>query len=179
MQCPGLLGLSAALVQGQTHTHVSGRAACNDISRSELPDFRPSWELPKPCTYHWRVRTLLIALMIALLPLRGWVGDAMALSMALSHMDTGNRSLAAAPIQSPCHSTQVEAAEQDRHDHGSHGMATGAGHGHLLCDLCNGPVLDSPWLWSPATSEPPQLLPPTSERFASQTARRDVRPPIS
>jgi len=134
-------------------------------------------ELFAPCPYHARVRLFFIALMIALLPLRGWVGDAMALSMAVGH--AGAQAMAATPLQSPCHAAPTEVTAPTHHDQGAHDLAAGAGHGHLLCDLCNGPVLDAQWLWSPATSEVPQLLPPSIERFASQTARRDVRPPIS
>jgi hypothetical protein len=121
----------------------------------------------------------MIALMIVMLPLRGWVGDAMALSMALGHAETASQPFApnAAPLR--CHVVSDEAAAQTQGAEDRHYMNAGAGHGHLLCDLCNGPVLNGHWVWAPATSHPPQLLPPGSERFASQTARRNVRPPIS
>ncbi|MCU0957743.1 MAG: hypothetical protein MUF55_10615 [Hydrogenophaga sp.] len=116
--------------------------------------------------------------MIVMLPLRGWMGDAMALSMAVGH--TGNtHQVAVSVVTPPCHMTLAEAAPHAHQADGMHDPQAGAGHGHLLCDLCNGPALNGHWLWAPATSHPPQLLPPGSERFASQTARRNVRPPIS
>lgn len=123
------------------------------------------------------MRTWLMVLMIALLPLRGWVGDAMAFSMAMGHADHGASVTATAPM--PCHASPVEAADPGTHDGSAHGVAPEANHSHLLCDLCNGPALDAPWPWALTPSDPPGSLPPLSERFASQTARRDVRPPIS
>jgi len=134
-------------------------------------------ELSVPCPYHCGVRLFLIALMIALIPMRGWVGDAMALSMAVDH--TGMHATAVVPAQLPCHGAPAEAVDHAHHGNDAHGTGDGPHHSHILCDLCNGPVLHNPWLWRPAPSQPPQLLPPFSERFASQTARRDVRPPIS
>lgn len=133
-------------------------------------------ELSVPKPYHCKVRVFLVALMIALLPLRGWVGDAMALSMALGHAGTH------APEQSqtsPWHCHDSVAVANDPHEHAAHGPTDPGSHSHLLCDLCNGPVLDAPRPWNLASDEPPQLSPPFSERFASQVARRDVRPPIS
>ena len=126
--------------------------------------------------YHCKVRVFLLALMIVLLPLRGWVGDAMALSMALGHAGTH------LPEQSQtaswhCHDTV--AAAHETHEHATHVSTDAGSHSHLLCDLCNGPVLDAPRPWSLASDEPPQLSPPFSERFASRVARQDVRPPIS
>lgn len=134
-------------------------------------------ELLAPCLYHRWVRVFLIALMIALLPLRGWVGDAMALSMVVGHAGTDMQTVA--PVQMPCHTTSAQMADHAHPDRATHDTTAGSGHGHLLCDLCNGPVLDAQWLWAPVSSEPPVLLPASSERFASQTVRRNVRPPIS
>ncbi len=133
-------------------------------------------ELSVSNPYHCRVRVFLLALMIALLPLRGWVGDAMALSMALGHPG------AQAPestqrVSWHCHDTVAVANET--HEHATHASTDAGDHSHLLCDLCNGPVLDAPQPWRLASDEPPQFSPPFSERFASHVARRDVRPPIS
>lgn len=121
--------------------------------------------------------------MIAMLPLRGWVGDAMALSMAVGHAvpagHTAPATATATAAPMPCHATQDEAASHVHPVAGADDQRSFAGHGHLMCDLCNGPALDAQWLWSPTPSHPPLLLAPASEPFASQTARRDVRPPIS
>lgn len=137
----------------------------------------PAREPRGASAYHGAVRTWLMALMIVLLPLRGWVGDAMAFSMAMGPAGHGATVTATAPM--PCHASPAAALDATAHDGLAHDVAHDSTHSHLLCDLCNGPALDAPWPWSLVPRDLPASLPPCHERFASQTARRDVRPPIS
>lgn len=135
-------------------------------------------ELSPFCPYHCRVRLLLIAVMIALLPLRGWMGDAMALSMVTSgHAHTAAAADAAQHM--PCHDAGAQQMHGDPAPQETVDGPAAGSHAHALCDLCNGPALDIRWLWAPSSSTAPQLVPSPVEAFASQDARRDVRPPIS
>ncbi len=127
------------------------------------------------------MRALWIALLIALLPMRGWVGDAMALSMV--HAADGH------PVQqssaaNPCpHAGEAvppapaEAAHADMHGDAAHD--DGAGHQHLACDLCNGPALQAGTTDSPRgqLAPGPQVL--RVERFASLAPRQHHKPPIA
>lgn len=127
------------------------------------------------------MRVFWIVLLIALLPLRGWVGDAMALGMATS-APVQTASVAAAGDDCPHHASEAHAdhsghtmAERGAPGHGEHGSS----QNHLLCDLCNGPVL------SPASAGARALAieqgPPVehAQRFASLAPRRVVKPPIA
>lgn len=115
---------------------------------------------------HW-----FLVLMIALLPLRGWVGDAMAVEMLTAPGHT--MAVMAGEAAQPCADHTVGAAA----DHGA--PDSGDEHAHTACDVCNGPALAM-------GATPVQTLPPAhsvavqpAERFASSEARRGVKPPIS
>ena len=80
---------------------------------------------------HW-----FLVLMIALLPLRGWVGDAMAMEM----------------LAQPAHAGMVmdghgadhadhHAAHDEQCDCSGHASADQADHQHKACDVCNVPAL--------------------------------------
>ena len=116
---------------------------------------------------HW-----FIVLMIALLPLRGWVGDAMAVDM----------------LAQPAHATMAMG------DHGAgHGEAhvqcacdehaattdMGADHQHSACDVCNVPALaiSVPGLQMPPAASSQLAVP--AERFASSEIQQGIKPPIS
>lgn len=127
---------------------------------------------------HW-----LLILMIALLPLRSWVGDAMAVDMLAQPAH-------AAPAMDGHGQTHT-----DRHaDHhaGHHAVnqavcacaeqaAThdGADHQHNACDVCNVPALAMalPELQTSQAIHSP--LAPPAERFASSEVQRGIKPPIS
>lgn len=104
------------------------------------------------------MRHLLIALFIALLPLRAWVGDAMAITMQTS-----------SPIHevAPCP------------DHAMDQSTDTADHQHGICDVCNGPAM--------ALTAPPELLASSThgvlttptERFVSSVPPQGSKPPIS
>lgn len=115
---------------------------------------------------HW-----FLVLMIALLPLRGWVGDAMAMDMlsAPSH----NMAALSADSGHPCPDHTVGATA----DHGT--QDSHSEHSHTACDVCNGPAL----ALASATLQPlpamHSLRARPAEHFASSEARRGVKPPIS
>ncbi len=134
------------------------------------------------------MRALWIALLIALLPLRGWVGDAMAVSMAAAPLAAATGQAA---MGDDCpHLTPVPATTADAHgQHATHDTAHteasdgahGAGHtqAHLMCDVCNGPALGSRVaLPEPAAAEHGLQFART-ERFASLAPRHLHKPPIS
>lgn len=133
------------------------------------------------------MRALWIALLIALLPLRGWVGDAMALSMLAA---PGGHPVQQAGAAGPCPHAEpaaahagaahVESANADhRHVQGDAAPDNNAGHQHLACDLCNGPALQASATDSPRgqASPGPQVL--RAERFASLAPRQQHKPPIA
>lgn len=143
------------------------------------------------------MRTAWIALLLALLPLRGWVGDAMALSMLAAG---GHAAPAAFVADAQRHGADHAAhtAPADPGDHTAHAAHAGhtatapmadsatAGaddHGgpnaHLLCEVCNGPVLNLP---APELAcvpvEHPRLA-ERAQRFASLAPRQHTKPPIA
>lgn len=140
------------------------------------------------------MRAVLIAFLIALLPVRAWLGDAMALAMVVAPAH-GTAQLMAPPdhtaqTTAPCHGNAhsadsvdmtAAAASGTNHAHAAGGATTGGQdhHCHTLCDLCNGPAMAAPLPLLTTGADAPRLIPPAHERFASQSARRDVRPPIA
>jgi hypothetical protein len=117
---------------------------------------------------HW-----FLVLMIALLPLRGWVGDAMAVEMLTMpvHASVAMDEHGADPDHDHC--ACDEHAQHAQHAGGS------TDHQHHACDVCNVPALATavPAL-QPLPGVHRQLTPP-AERFASSEAQRGIKPPIS
>ncbi len=131
------------------------------------------------------MRTLWIALLIALLPLRGWVGDAMAVTMAASP-----HAAAALAVADDCPHAAAAHVGQDAGQHPghpdaghAHTPADAGEHGtvsaHLLCDVCNGPVLGSAAPLTPGLAQEHGLRIERSEPFASLAPRHVVKPPIA
>lgn len=127
---------------------------------------------------HW-----LLVLMIALLPLRGWAGDAMALSVWVA---PGSSQAAA-----PCHGAPAPMAsvvmKGDSHhatatEAMAHGSETGDSPQHSTCnacDVCNGPAMTLA-LHSASASPPRHThIAPACERFASAEPQRGSKPPIA
>jgi len=132
------------------------------------------------------MRRLLLVFMIALLPLRGLVGDAMAVAMTTMPAQVGVQAVAmgampcpdhvavAVPVHDGAHGTSLHGAA-----HGDHASGHDATHQHAVCDLCNGPAM--------TRAVPPQIQAPPShglhvppvERFASSEPHRGIKPPIS
>lgn len=150
------------------------------------------------------MRALFIAILIALLPVRGWVGDAMAIGMAgqAAGSMTAALSAASAAATDPAsmdhsgmdHSgmdhmdmdhggmdhgaLHAGAAGTDGHDpHGDH--PAGNAHAHSACDVCNGPVIAPLGVQIVPDHAPQARLADAGERFISSLPRTGFKPPIS
>jgi len=127
------------------------------------------------------MRTLFLALMIALLPLRGWVGDVMA-------MERLGQSLPTAPAAA-AHGECQEAQAHHGHDAAQEDMSQPAGHasGHAqadcsgctVCQICHSVVLASAPVPA-STAVLPTALPPSHARlYTSAEPVPGFKPPIS
>ncbi|MBA4261810.1 MAG: hypothetical protein C0443_07260 [Comamonadaceae bacterium] len=115
---------------------------------------------------HW-----LLILMIALLPLRGWAGDAMAMSM-----------WAAPPAHqtaSPCHGGPATLAAQEMAHDGHHTADTPSHNSCTACDICNGPAMTLAAHSARTTLPAVTTTAPACERFASAVPQRGSKPPIA
>ena len=114
---------------------------------------------------HW-----LLALMIALLPIRGWMSDAMAVAMLAPPAHTMNQ--AGSPDAAPCPDHAMASDTTASPDGGGE-------HAHKSCDVCNGPAmaLSAPALL--ALAPVLGLHVPPAEHFASSEPHRGIKPPIS
>lgn len=124
------------------------------------------------------MRHLLLALMIALLPIRGWMGDAMALSMLAAPAQTMQHQ-AASGMDHGEHAQGHDHSATHMTDHGAAPQDGGGDHTHKSCEVCNGPAMA---LSVPAVSALPSqhgVLAPPAERFASSEPHRSIKPPIS
>lgn len=141
------------------------------------------------------MRHLLIALLIALLPLRAWVGDTMAVSM-LGHSSAALVAETSTDVHPACpdHAAPLPTSlpNPPELEHATHAMGThpseaahpGAGqvqdhHPHGACDVCNVPALVMESFDAVTAAQThTQLVPPT-ERFASIALQQGIKPPIS
>lgn len=139
------------------------------------------------------MRPLFFALMIALLLLRGWVGDAMANSMALAplqHPASESRQLATKTAATAAAHTAHEAEHQTAHEaaHDCAGHATTdddspAASTHCqtcdACQACHSVALTPPAAHTGAAFNPYTKPPAPADRFASADAASGQKPPIS
>lgn len=125
------------------------------------------------------MRLHVLLLLLLALPLRGWVGDAMAMEMARAALQaTAAPSTAAAPMADaampddcPMHQAGP-AADPAGNVHAGHAGAC------TLCDVCHGASLaDTPAVLG-AVVTPHAAPAPASTRFASVLRAPDLRPPI-
>lgn len=127
------------------------------------------------------MRRLLLVFMIALLPLRALVGDAMAMTMvAVPAHGASHASAAVGP--EPC--ADHAAIATDSHGHsGHHAPASDAGgvqaHAHDSCELCNGPAMGQHLADARPAAGEHGMKPLAVEPFASSEPQRGVKPPIS
>jgi hypothetical protein len=161
----------------------------------------PGGELSRHIPYHSHMRHLLLALLVTLLPLRGWIGDAMATQMAAGQIqhsqsqqhgqhhgapqtvaDHQDETLAAAHFDHEEAAQALPAAEPDCAGHGM-GADAPAADGHCdscaACQACNTVALSltGPDL-SPAFKS--LSLPfPAADHFASADSALRQKPPIS
>lgn len=124
------------------------------------------------------MRRLVLVLMIALLPLRGWVGEAMAAQMAMADLQAGAMvSLMSTHTDCALHADhgamQAAAAQSTapEPDHGDGGCNT--------CQACHHLALELPsFSWS-VSDAPPAALPLVAVRFASAFPALTSKPPIA
>ncbi len=134
------------------------------------------------------MRTLFLALMIALLPLRGWVGDVMAMELAAPPAPTQQGMAMAAPAAMPgCH--EAPAAAHAGHVMGdvaaSHAAdadpdTAHAGDGHCtLCQICHSVAL-APVLPPLPAARLPMPAPAAGQPLYTSAERAlGDKPPIS
>jgi hypothetical protein len=127
------------------------------------------------------MRQWLLILMIALLPLRGWAGDAMTVSMWAEPVTP--------QVTAPCHGGSADmgaVAEVGNGHHAAGAMAHGgesdqsASHTTCTaCDICNGPAMamDAPTVRTAAPVH--DHVAPASVRFASAEPQLGSKPPIA
>ena len=137
------------------------------------------------------MRHLILALMIVLLPLRGWAGDAMVTQMASAEIaiqtgashahqmldrtsfDDQNQTSAAAPAKLDCHEQVASHQEADKTASNDHCGTCQA------CQACHSvAVLSSP-LEVSASFTSPSLHPTRAVAFTSAAAALGQKPPIS
>jgi hypothetical protein len=123
------------------------------------------------------MRHLLLALLIALLPIRSWMGDAMAVAM----------------LAAPAHVMEQAASGTDHTMGADHAMGTehvmtgdttgmqdsGSEHTHKSCEVCNVPAMALAIPAAPTLAPQHGVLVPPAERFASSEPHRGTKPPIS
>jgi hypothetical protein len=139
------------------------------------------------------MRHLVLALMIALLPIRGWVGDVMATEMASSRamllqdateMVAVHADGAGAEALFDHASMDSPAAQPapDCHGHGestSHPMADTHGESCTACQACHTVALSPLTPSMPAAMALPALPRSPAAQFASAVAAPGQKPPIS
>lgn len=132
------------------------------------------------------MRRLVLILMLVLLPLRGWVGEAMAMDMMAIQAGATQKIAAHAhgisaestfdvEMQADCHeATGAELSDSTTSTSTSTHCGTCP-----LCQMCNSVAAPAPFLALP-TPWLPQTQPTTGPaRFASATAAFALKPPIS
>lgn len=145
---------------------------------------KPSQELIAHRRYHSRVRRWFLLLLIALLPIRGWVGDAMAGQMIGQHIAAtsiatvavanqgaslpghdgcAGHSMAATPAPAEAPATDINA---------DCGTCTS-------CQVCHSVVLAPPSVDSGISLVQHRVAAPRGMRFASAEPARGFKPPIS
>lgn len=130
--------------------------------------------------YHGRVTRLLLLLLIALLPLRGWAADRMAL-----HVEAVPAAVQAQQLDAPHAAMDPDCPVHLQHAHSaSHGPAApaqqGADHKSCQsCQLCMAMAVPD-MAQALALQSAPRLLPRMhTARFASVDLARHTKPPIS
>jgi len=128
------------------------------------------------------LRLFLLAFMIALLPLRGWVGDVMAMEQASQALTT----TPATAASGDCHEALVPHGQADtQHESRQQAIAQDAAHASgdcgncTACQICHSVALAGLALVAPATT-PAMSAPQTQARLHASVARAPgFKPPIS
>ncbi len=125
--------------------------------------------------YRW-----LLLLMIALLPLRGWVGEVMAAEMSARQVQANRTVAIVSQVQAPLH----RAAHDDCIEHASDPRAGPAAASSdcptcAMCQACSA-MAHASFVASGGASALGQQRPASVEaRFASADGARGLKPPIS
>jgi len=136
------------------------------------------------------MRTLLLALMIALLPIRGWLGDAMAVEMVRHSLPAASlvaeTSAASMTADAHCHEAMDTDSGMDTmaHHAGSHDDNGGADHQGCgtctACQVCHTVALGGGMPLVDTVHSAPQAPPAArAARFASAEPAPGLKPPIS
>ena len=120
------------------------------------------------------MRRLFIILMIALLPLRSWAGDAMTLQMAVGQLTSSAQ--ATTQMVADCHGQNAELSNAgSANDSAADGRCDTCG----TCELCHSVALaDFSFSELPSLSAP-SFLSSDSTGFASAPRALNLKPPIS
>lgn len=140
------------------------------------------------------MRLLLLALMIALLPLRGWVGDVMAMEMPAglsfatnniaTHADatgaSGHIHVNSEAPHTPCHghdgaAADVSADNAESHDNPGPGQCSHCS----ACQICHTVAVTAAVSLAVDTALPHLLWPAGGLQFASAIPAPHLKPPIS
>lgn len=123
------------------------------------------------------MRVFLLVLAIVLLPLRGWMSGAMAMTPPPA-VASASQAVAAADAMPPCHGASEAAEAVKSSDHEA--PANSAHHAQCsLCQLCHSAVMAETVAALPAAA-PQQARPQTPvPRFASAQPQQADKPPIS
>ena len=122
--------------------------------------------------YHSSMRYLLLALMITLLPLRGWMGNAMAVDMASQQTVQAQadvKELSVMPEDCPMHAGTAT------------DPVTAAGHCNDCdnCELCLALASFTRSAAAVGNFPPHAQLPSAGQPFSSAESSTDLKPPIS
>ncbi|MDW5443510.1 hypothetical protein [Polaromonas sp. SM01] len=123
------------------------------------------------------MRYLLIALMIVLLPARGWVGHAMAMDMAAQQVIMAQTAVSAEldtmPEDCPMHAQAADRMDKPAETAGTHCNSCDT------CELCLA-LASFSWADGPAHTFAPQAGPLAhGSRFSSADSVPGIKPPIS
>ena len=140
------------------------------------------------------MRTLLLALMIALLPIRGWLGDAMAVEMvrhalpasSMAAQEAFPASPALAAADAHCHEA-MEAADSGMETMAHHDEGSSSDHGTdhqgcgtcTVCQVCHTVALGGTPLVDIVHGAPQAPPAAHAARFASAEPVLGLKPPIS
>jgi len=124
--------------------------------------------------YHYFMRTIVLVLLVALLPLRMWAAEGMAMHMAQAEMATALGGMSASTMPEDCPMMAKAAGDPSSQDE----QASSDHANCLTCQLCAALATDS-MATSPRHAHP--MAPPrlAGHRFASADPLPELKPPIS
>lgn len=129
------------------------------------------------------MRTLVLALMMALLPLRGWVADVMAVELAQPSQGAPHHAMAADPAPlHDCHQDHAGPApmtEQQAHAQPADEHAAGDCGSCTVCQICHSVAMAVMLPPLPAAALPTAAPHSSQPRYVSAERAPDDKPPIA